>query len=248
MWHPDLARRVRASFGWLPEHVVITNNNGKFALTAILILNHSVPIMVMTNQHASRSKTVFGSPIRGKTLPAIGVGHIGSEAARQTERIGLTVLGVRRPVKPHRQVYEMCRPAEFDRVPPRGDFVLVPANPGFTIALTEDGHPVTSIRPGTYWLAVTDNCKNHNFELRSCPGSDSPCDPNSDGVEQEITPMNDPNTANGATGTVMVKIHLVHGTYRLFCDAPVTGHPGQTHETFFNMYTDFAVGGVGQVG
>ena len=67
-----------------------------------------------------------------------------------------------------------------------------PANPGFTIVLTEDGQPVTSLRPGTYWLTVTDNCKNHNFELRSCPGSDSQCDPNSGGVEQEITPINDP--------------------------------------------------------
>ena len=120
-----------------------------------------------------------------------------------------------------------------------------PANAGFTIVLTEDGQPVTSLRPGTYWLTVTDNCKNHNFELRSCPGSDSPCDPSSGGVEQEITPLNDPNTANGATGTVTVKIHLKHGTYRLLCDAPA---PLGTHETFFNMYTGFAVGGVGQVG
>jgi len=121
-----------------------------------------------------------------------------------------------------------------------------PANAGFTIVLTEDGQPVTSLRPGTYWLTVTDNCKDHNFELRSCPGSDSPCDPSSGGVEQEITPMNDPNTANGATGTVTVKIHLEHGTYRLFCDAPFP--LGGTHETVFHMYTDFAVRGVGQVG
>jgi hypothetical protein len=122
-----------------------------------------------------------------------------------------------------------------------------PANAGFTIVLTEDGQPVNSLQPGTHWLTVTDNCKNHNFELRSCPGSDSPCDPNSGGVEQEITPVNDPNTTTGATGTVTVKIHLVDGTYRLFCDAPV-GTTGGTHETVFNMYTDFAVGGVGQVG
>jgi hypothetical protein len=120
-----------------------------------------------------------------------------------------------------------------------------PANPGFTIVLSEDGQPVTSLRPGTYWLTVTDNCKNHNFELRSCPGSGSPCDPNSGGAEQEITPLNDPNTSNGATGTVTVKIHLAHGTYRLLCDAPTSGG---THETIFKMYTDFAVGGVGQVG
>jgi hypothetical protein len=121
-----------------------------------------------------------------------------------------------------------------------------PMNPGFTISLTEDGEPVTSLEPGTYWLTVTDNCKNHNFELRSCPGSDSPCDPSSGGVEQELTPMNDPSTANGATGTVTVKIHLVHGTYRLFCDAPVAA--GGTHETVFGMYADVNVGGVGQVG
>jgi hypothetical protein len=121
-----------------------------------------------------------------------------------------------------------------------------PANPGFTVVLTADGQPVTSLRPGNYWLTVTDNCKNHNFELRSCPGSDSPCDPSSGGAEEEITPVNDPSTANGATGTVTVMIHLVHGTYRLFCDAPVPA--GGTHETVFHMYTDFAVGGVGQVG
>ena len=121
-----------------------------------------------------------------------------------------------------------------------------PRNAGFTIVLTENGKPVTAIQPGTYWLTVTDNCTNHNFELRSCPGSSSPCDPSSGGEEQGITPLSDPNTSNGFTGTVTVKIHLVHGTYRLFCDAPVP--TGGTHETAFNMYTDFAVGGVGQVG
>src|SRR2546423_15662985 len=29
-----------------------------------------------------------------------------------------------------------------------------PANAGFRIVLTEDGQPVTSLRPGTYWLTV----------------------------------------------------------------------------------------------
>ena len=121
-----------------------------------------------------------------------------------------------------------------------------PMNPGFTIDLTEDGKPVTSLQPGTYWLTVTDNCKNHDFVLRSCPGSDSLCDQNSGGVEQVITPLSDPSTTNGATGTVTVKLNLAHGTYRLLCNAPVAS--GGTHETAFNMYADFSVGGVGQVG
>ena len=116
-----------------------------------------------------------------------------------------------------------------------------PANAGFTIVLTEDGPPVSSLRPGTYWLTVTDNCANHNFELRSCPNSTSPCDQDSGGTEQPITgePVETP-------GTVTVKIHLVHGTYRLFCDALTPA--GVSHEVAFNMYTDFAVGGAGQVG
>lgn len=119
-----------------------------------------------------------------------------------------------------------------------------PANPGFTIVLT-DGllRPVTTLRPGTYWLVVSDNCPNHNFELRSCPGSSSPCDPQSGGTEQEITPMNDPTNANGVTGAsgiVIVKLHLVPGTYRLFCDALTPS--GKTHEVAFNMYADFSVG------
>src|SRR5262249_9349652 len=52
-----------------------------------------------------------------------------------------------------------------------------PINAGFMIVLRENGQPVPSLRLGTFWLTVTDNCKNHNFELRSCPGSASPCDP-----------------------------------------------------------------------
>jgi hypothetical protein len=115
-----------------------------------------------------------------------------------------------------------------------------PPAANFTIVLTEDGQPVSSLRPGDYWLTVTDHCANHNFELRSCPGSTSPCDQNSGGAEQEIT------TVAGTPGMVTTKIHLVHGTYRLFCDA--LNAAGVSHEVAFNMYVDFEVGGVGQVG
>ena len=112
----------------------------------------------------------------------------------------------------------------------------------FSINLTENGQPVSSLRPGTYWLTVTDNCANHNFELRTCPESMSTCDQNSGGTEQPITgePAETP-------GTVTVKVHLVHGTYRLSCDAIVAA-TGLTHEVAFSMYADFEVGGVGQVG
>jgi phosphoglycerate dehydrogenase-like enzyme len=118
-------------FDWLPAHVILTNNSGvhaeqhgEFALTAILMLNHNVPAMV-SNQRESRWHTIFGSPLRGKTLAVVGVGHIGGHAARLAKQLGMTVLGVRRSGKVHRYVDEMFKPDALGSVLPRADFVLV---------------------------------------------------------------------------------------------------------------------------
>ncbi len=117
------------------------------------------------------------------------------------------------------------------------------------------GTGLMTLRPGTYWITVDDPLNGHNFELRSCPGSETACTPGQ-GAEQELTPVcNDdpanPDAFNCGTGVSTaanpivrtVKIELKPGTYRLFCDAtkPVV------HETA-GMYIDFEVGGVGQVG
>lgn len=94
-----------------------------------------------------------------------------------------------------------------------------------------------SLRPGTYWLSVFDTSGQHDFVLRSCPESDSPCTAGN-GTTQRITTIAENDSATGPH--VTVKLNLEHGTYRLYCDAPF-------HEAA-GMYVDFAVGGVGQVG
>jgi plastocyanin len=91
--------------------------------------------------------------------------------------------------------------------------------PGFTITLTMDGDPVTSLRPGTYWLTVNDLSTHHNFHIFG-PGLD------------------DVVTTVPETGTVTVKIQLQHGTYTFQCDPHAT----------VGMRGTFDVGGVGQVG
>lgn len=118
-----------------------------------------------------------------------------------------------------------------------GNGACGPPAVNFTIALTQNGQPVSSLTPGTYWLTVTDHCANHNFELRSCPGSTSACDQNSVGTEEQITSMNE------TPGTVTMKLDLVPGTYRLLCDALTAA--GVSHEIAFNMYADFKVVGAG---
>ncbi len=118
-------------FDWLPRRVVVTNNggvhserHGEFALTAILMLNNSIPFIV-TNQRDTYWKESFGTPVGGKTLAVIGAGNIGGAAARHAKRLGMTVLGVRRGGRPRRGVDEMFRPDELEKVLPRADFVLV---------------------------------------------------------------------------------------------------------------------------
>ena len=107
-----------------------------------------------------------------------------------------------------------------------------------------DENKVLTLRPGTYWLTVTDDSNFHNFGLRSCAGMAILCDWNSGGDEQDLTPINNNGTA---VITRTVKLNLSHGTYRLFCDALARGSTTVTHE-MMGMYVDLVVGGVGQVG
>ena len=111
---------------------------------------------------------------------------------------------------------------------------------------TPTGNGLLDLRPGTQWIAVTDNHNAHNFELRSCPDSTTACT-DGNGAETQLTPIcniTGSDTPCGGTAAVIIsdtlKIDLKHGTYRLFCDTP--GHEAA------GMYVDFVVGGEGQVG
>jgi hypothetical protein len=91
--------------------------------------------------------------------------------------------------------------------------------PGFTIRLSDEaGQPVTSLRPGTYWLTVNDLSDHHNFHILG-PG------------------LNEVVTTVPFKGTVTVKIHLSHGNYTFQCDPHASA-----------MHGSFDVDGVGQGG
>jgi hypothetical protein len=105
------------------------------------------------------------------------------------------------------------------------------------MALTVDGTTYgtnnradLSLRPGTYWLTMTDTAAFHNFSLRSCALAGAPC---SSGAAVDLT------TVPGMPGTVTEKLKVNGGAYRLFCK--VGSHEAQ------GMYVDFKVGGKGQV-
>jgi plastocyanin len=70
--------------------------------------------------------------------------------------------------------------------------------PGFTITLTQDGQPVTSLPAGTYEITVDDQSSSHDFHL-SGPGVD------------EATDV-------GETGMTTWTVTLEPGEYTYVCD------------------------------
>ena len=102
--------------------------------------------------------------------------------------------------------------------------------PGACIALSFDGQTaqgytnspsrVLVIRPGVYWLTVTDLSAVHNFSLAS-----------PDGTGQDVTGVTE------TPGQVTVKINFTHGTWLLFCEP---------HRAM-GMYVEIDVGGAGQL-
>jgi plastocyanin len=102
--------------------------------------------------------------------------------------------------------------------------------PGACIALTFNAQTAQGytdspdrtliVRPGTYWLTVTDDSTAHNFSLAR-----------PDGTDTDITDV------AGTPGAVTVKVNLTQGTWVLFCEP---------HRAM-GMYVDLVVGGVGQV-
>ena len=70
--------------------------------------------------------------------------------------------------------------------------------PGFDIALTADGAPLTTLSPGTYPLEVQDSSGIHNFRL--------------------VGPGVDVATGVGDEGPETFEVALEAGTYRFFCD------------------------------
>ena len=70
--------------------------------------------------------------------------------------------------------------------------------PGFTITLSQGGKKVSSLKPGSYSLAVNDKSSIHNFRL-SGPGFNKA-------------------TSVPRTGKTTFTVRLRKGTYRFVCD------------------------------
>jgi hypothetical protein len=140
--------------------------------------------------------------------------------------------------------------AAADGREPDGSFCsqMVPGSlfpPGLCMQVVFEGQTVqgffgspgeVSLRPGNYWLTVTDNSPGHNWALAGPSG-----------IVTELTSVGAGSPTDPVTRTD--KIHLKKGSYSLLCTSdirPPSGPP--TPHAPAGMRIDIEVGGVGQVG
>jgi phosphoglycerate dehydrogenase-like enzyme len=129
-WIQSTSAGVEKLAPYVPSGVILTNasgvhmpKGGEYAMTALLMLNHRVPHFV-TAQRAARWDQAFATPIVGKTVLILGVGAIGSAAARLARRFGMRVIGVSRSAKRNKLVDRMYGPKDLKKALPQADFVL----------------------------------------------------------------------------------------------------------------------------
>lgn len=118
---------------WLPEQAIFTNNVGvhgakarEYVRMAVTMLHTRMPQM-LANQRQHHWQQIFTPALAGRTALVVGLGDVGSGAARAARDLGLKVIGVRRSGKTSPLAERVVRPAQLDRVLPLADFVILAA-------------------------------------------------------------------------------------------------------------------------
>jgi plastocyanin len=84
--------------------------------------------------------------------------------------------------------------------------------PGFTISLKKNGRKITTLKPGTYKVSVSDRSSMHNFTL-----------------ERETKPQIEKHvTGTSFTGTRTITVTLKRGEWKFYCSI----HEATMHGSF----------------
>jgi len=122
---------------WLPRSTVFTNNSGAHGIKAEQYMNMAYNLLnsrmpaIIANQHRRQWQELFSPSIVGKTAVVVGLGDLGTGAARAAKKLGLQVIGVRRNAQKNRYADRIVTYKQLDRVLPQADFVAlaVPLTP-----------------------------------------------------------------------------------------------------------------------
>ncbi len=116
---------------WLPPDVALLNNRGahgakalEYAGMALLMLNVRLPAAIAAQQ-AGQWQPHFTSTLRGRQVSVIGVGDLGSAAARAARVFGAKVTGVRARPGPHPDFDRTVATDALDTVLPATELLVL---------------------------------------------------------------------------------------------------------------------------
>ncbi len=122
-----------APFDWLPPGVrlltasgVHTGKSFEYFLLGILAI-HTRLRRLMRRQRRRRWSKIQTGTVPGKTALVIGLGAVGTGAARAAKTLGMRVLGYRRSARPHEHCDELVAPEDLHRALPCADYLLLAA-------------------------------------------------------------------------------------------------------------------------
>lgn len=128
-------------WGYLEREIAFTNGSGptvipiaEYVLMTLLVLAKSAAGYVRQQQDGVWQR-LPGQELRGKTVGIVGLGQIGSEAARLAKAFGCRVIGSRRSATEAREDVDgvdlLLPPGELPRLLAESDFVVLaaPATP-----------------------------------------------------------------------------------------------------------------------
>ncbi|MEM6610137.1 MAG: D-2-hydroxyacid dehydrogenase [Pseudomonadota bacterium] len=146
---------------WDTRHVTVTNAAGvaanmmaEYILGGILHFTLGVAdLQADKADKAWRSRRV--TPIGGKTLAIVGLGHTGQALAMRAKALGMTVLGTRARPVPMDNVDDVAAPSGLHQVLARADFVAV-CTPLTAHTRGMIGAPeIASMKPGVIFADVS---------------------------------------------------------------------------------------------
>ncbi len=118
---------------WLPPGVQLLTASGvhtgksfEYVLMGLVALHTRLP-QLLAHQRRREWRKVQTGTLPGRTALVIGLGAVGTGAARAARTLGMRVLGVRRTARPHRFVDELFAPGDLHRALPRADYVVLAA-------------------------------------------------------------------------------------------------------------------------
>lgn len=153
-----------ARWGYLERDIVFTNGSGptvipiaEYILMTMLMLAKSAAGYVR-QQDAGVWQRLPGSELRGKTVGIVGLGQIGSEAARLARAVGCRVVASRRSATEPREETDgvdlLLPPGELPRLLAESDFVVLaaPATPETTALINAE--TLRQMKPSAFVINI----------------------------------------------------------------------------------------------